>query len=92
MEIEGVEFDITASSNFKNNADIMSNGARFVDIEYTNSRRLLSLHFPYIPESEVIELDGDRNMKFIVRVNDNFSQLSEHNFYVRAQDYGQKSK
>ena len=40
----------------------------------------------------MIKLDGDRNMKFIVRLSDDFTALTEHGFYMRAEDYGQKAR
>lgn len=92
LEINGQEIDVTGSSNFKNNSDIVSNGGRFNGMEFGGSKRLDSIWFPQIPDTEVITLDGDKNMKFIVRLNDNFTSLLKHGFYIRAEDYGQKSR
>lgn len=92
LEIDGVEIDITASSNFKNNADVLSNGARFNGMGFGGNQRLDSIWFPQIPDSEAIILDGDLDMKFIVRLNDDFTPLTEHGFYIKAQDFGQKAR
>lgn len=92
LEIDGQEIDVTGSSNFKTNSDIVSNGGRFNGMEFGGSKRLDSIWFPQLPDTEVVVLDGDKNMKFGIRLNDNFTTLIQHGFYIRAEDYGQKSR
>ena len=92
LEDEGTETDITGSSNFKMNSDLLSNGARVESLEYGGTKRVDSIYFPQIPDTEIVRLDGDRNMKFIVRLNDDFTDLVVHGYYIRADDLGQRGR
>ena len=91
LEIEGVEFDITASSNHKNNADLLANGNRGVSLDYGGNQKLDQFYLPTLLDTDTIILDGARNMKFIMRANDDFTVLVAHILYIHAENKGNRS-
>lgn len=88
LEVDGQEFDITASSNHKNNADLLANGNRGFILDYGGNQKLDQFYLPTLLNTDTINLDGSRNMKFILRANDNFTALAAHIFYIHADNKG----
>ena len=90
LEVDGQEVDITASSNHKNNADLLANGNRGYELEYTGQNKIDQFYLPTLDGTDTIVLDGARNMKFIMRANDNFTALDAHVFFIHADNKGTK--
>jgi hypothetical protein len=88
LEIDGQEINITASSNHKNNADLLSNGNRGYMLDYGGNSKLDQFYLPALLDTDTITLDGNRNMKFILRANDDFTTLEAHTFYLHADNKG----
>lgn len=90
LDIDGMEIDITASSNHKNNGDLLANGNRGYALEYAGTQKIDQFYLPTLLDTETIVLDGSRNMKFIMRANDNFSTLDVHTLYIHARNLGNR--
>lgn len=90
LETNGQEVDITASSNHKTNADLLSNGNRGFILDYGGNQKLDQFYLPTLLNTDTIVLDGSKNMKFIMRANDDFTALDAHVFYIHADNKGVK--
>lgn len=90
LETDGQEIELTASSNHKNNADLLANGNIGYDLEYISQNRIDQFRLPTLSGTDTVVLDGSRNMKFIMRANDNFTGLIAHRFFIHADNKGSK--
>tara|TARA_R110000851_G_scaffold96792_2_gene209923 strand:+ start:10663 stop:11214 length:552 start_codon:yes stop_codon:yes gene_type:complete len=90
LEVDGQEIEVTASSNHKNNADLLANGNRGYELEYAGQSKIDQFYLPTLIDTDTLVLDGAKNMKFILRANDNFTGLEAHSFYISADNKGAK--
>ena len=91
LEIDGFEIDITASSNHKNNGDLLANGNRGQTLDYAGTKKIDQFYLPTLLNTDTIILDGARNAKFIMRASDDFTTLEAHVLYIHAENKGNRS-
>lgn len=88
VETDGQEIEVTGSSNYKSNADLLSNGNSGFILDYGSNQKLNKFFLSSLTDTSSVRLDGAKNMKLIVRVNDNFTALEAHSLYVHIDSRG----
>lgn len=91
IEVDGVKTFLTRDDPVKNNSDLALNSSSFRLFDWSNNDNTAEFQLDFTRYADELPIDGDRNGRFGVELNDNFTALTYHRMTVDGATKGPKN-